>query len=442
MGIRALILSLFNLNLSPDSLTKKGNRLLKREKYMEAIEPFKKALTMNSLYIPAYDGLGRAYYKLGFKEEAEREFAIADGLENVYDEDTDIELILKMGRAFYSKGLHKYVLDYLEPLYKKYHNKVEFIKLLGLAQKATGNQKKAREYFQTGMQKWPKDPDFYQQMANLELKSGNKEVGEHYSEIASLMARIDAAPHDDNLRYAMARVYFQNKQYSEAADYLRQAINLRKDHFDYWLYLGECYKQTGQNPAAVDALKVAARLNPSDPRPQKLLSQVLRVMGRFEESRSIKQVATVLEGGQTEQQTPAQAAKFLRYLLSIGKLDEARKHFGEFKAKWPNSLDLLLLEGRLLIKDNKHKEAIEVLKQVAAKKDQWAEPHIWLALSYQKLGDTMSALAEGQLATRLAPKSPTIHKLYGDILREQKKFSMAENAYETAENLKSIKKGK
>ena len=54
----------------------------------------------------------------------------------------------------------------------------------------------------------------------------------------------------------------------------------------------------------------------------------------------------------------------------------------------------------------------------------------------------MSALAEGQLATRLAPKSHVIHKIFGDILREQKKFGMAENAYETAENLRLSQKGK
>ena len=63
-------------------------------------------------------------------------------------------------------------------------------------------------------------------------------------------------------------------------------------------------------------------------------------------------------------------------------------------------------------------------------------------MAFQRIGDKMSALAEGQLATRLAPKSHTAHKVLGDILREQGKFSMAENAYETAEHLKPSKKDK
>ncbi len=65
-----------------------------------------------------------------------------------------------------------------------------------------------------------------------------------------------------------------------------------------------------------------------------------------------------------------------------------------------------------------------------------AEPHIFLALSYSRLGQNMAALAEGQLSIKLAPKNAYAHQTLGDIYREQKKFSLAATSYETAERLR------
>ncbi|MEW5723838.1 MAG: tetratricopeptide repeat protein, partial [Thermodesulfobacteriota bacterium] len=126
-------------------------------------------------------------------------------------------------------------------------------------------------------------------------------------------------------------------------------------------------------------------------------------------------------------------------LLSISFYEDAENKLEEFLLKWPDSHDLKVIHGRILFKNGNYLEALGILKEVAQAREDWAEPHIWMAMAYQRLGDSMSALAEGQLATRLAPKSHTAHRVLGDILREQKKFSMAENAYEMAENLRTKK---
>jgi tetratricopeptide (TPR) repeat protein len=439
MGFIERLLALLKMGANPEHLTRKASALAAKEEYLAAVEKFKKALELDPLYVPAFDGLGRAYFRLGFREESEREFAIADGLERLAEDPHDLEAAVKLGRALMNKGHYKLVITTLAPAFEKYSKHPELLKIFGVSYRNLGQDKKARELFQAGIQRAPRDPDFYVHLAGIENKLGKKDEAERLSETAKLMTQVDSDPGNVAARYNLGRLFFMRGLYNEAADYLRQAVSIDKLNPDNWLFLGQCYQKASLYPASADAFKQACKLAPSDPRPQKALAQIYQLMSRFDESKAAKQVAMILEEGQGETRSPQQAAKFLKYLLSIGLSDEAKKHLDEMLAIWPDNMDLQMILGRFMVKENRFQEAVDILGMVAMERENWAEAHIWLAVAYQRLGDTMSALAEGQLATRLAPKSHVIHKIFGDILREQKKFSMAENAYETAEHLKSGK---
>jgi tetratricopeptide (TPR) repeat protein len=445
MGVIERLLALLGLRISPESLTKKAAQFAAREDVMAAVEQYKKALTADPLYVPAYDGLGKVYYRMGFRDEADREFAIADGLEKLKTDPSDVEAGVKMGRAMLDKGLNKQAAALLEPVWKasnKNRTHPDLLKIMGVANKAIGSDKRARELFRLGLEKWSRDPDFYLHLSSLEIAEGNKEEGERLGNIARLMAKMRSDPGDATSRYNLGVLFYKRKLYNDAAEYLRQAVKIDDQNAGYWTFLGECYIQAGMHQVAVDAFKKAIKVAPADPQPHKLLSKVYHLMGKFDESRASKELAVVLDGGQNGASNPTQGARFVKYLLNIGQVNEAGEQLERMLEQWPDSLDLKVIHGRLLFRDKKYQEAVDVLKDVAEAKEKWAEPHLWMAMAYQRLGDSMSALAEGQLATRLAPKSHAAHKVLGDILREQKKFGMAENAYETAENLKPKKKGK
>ena len=442
MNLIEILLGLLGLSTSPENLTKKAVALAAKEDVVAAVEAYKRALTADPLHIPAYDGLGKVYFRMGFREEADREFAIADGLEKLSKNPDDIEVAVKMGRAMMDKGLHKLAPPYLEPLAKKHPRHPDLLKILGLCHKSLGQDKKAREYFRSGLERWPRDADFYLHLGSMELKAGNNKEGERLTNMARLLAKISSDPNDHPSRYELAQMFLQREQFAEAAVYIREAVGINSGDIDYWLALGDCYHRAGQHPAAVDAIKQAIKLHPSDARPQRMLAKVYQFMGRFQDAKAVRELATILEGGGNDAANPTQGARFLKYLLSIGQTEETDKQLDQMLNRWPNSNELKLIKGRLLIKRQQHLEAIQLLKAVAHEKEAWAEPRILMAMAYQKLGDKMAALAEGQLATRLAPKSHAAHKIYGDILREQGKFGMAENAYETAENLKQVRKEK
>jgi tetratricopeptide (TPR) repeat protein len=127
---------------------------------------------------------------------------------------------------------------------------------------------------------------------------------------------------------------------------------------------------------------------------------------------------------------------FMNYLFSIGRNAEAHEWLERGLAKWPYHGELVMLKVKLLYNEYQYKEAVALLKRLISVRHDVAEPHIWIAMCYQRMGDNMAALAEAQLSTRLAPKSYTAHKILGDILKEQKKLSQANAAYEVAEMMR------
>jgi tetratricopeptide (TPR) repeat protein len=441
MSLFKSLARLFGFSASPEKLTRRANRLQAKEEYMAALDVYKKALAADPMYTPAYDGLGRAYYRLGFREESDREFAIAEGLEKLTVNPEEPRLAVRMGQALSDKGLYKLIPHFLEPPLKKYPYNRELLRLLGSSYKALGNHKRGREILTAGIQRFPRDADFYSELAGLEIKHGNKKEGEQLAEIGRAILRIESNPGEAEYYYQLASLMAKRKQYAAAAEQMRSAIQITPRNGEYWLFLGKCYWQAGQRPAAADTLKKAVHLLPTDPRPSALLSKVYQALGRLEEARTMRQVSEVLRAGEDLPASAQAAVKYIKYLLSIGQREQAAKKLKDFQAAWPDDWELKLIEGRLLVKAKEYQAAIPILKEVAAHNKKWAEPHIHLSVAFQRLGDAMSSLAEGQLATRLAPKNPTIHKIFGDILREQKKFSMAENAYETAENLKADQAG-
>lgn len=442
MGFFKWLLTLFGGGASPEALTRKAHALAAKENIMAAVDAYKEALAKNPQFVPAYEGLGKLYFRTGFREEADREFAIADGLDSLARGALTAEQAVKMGRAMLDKNLYSLALQHLEPVLKEFGRQSDLIKVLALCHKALDNTQRAQELFREGLALQPRDPDFYLHLGAVELRSGRKEEGEKLIHTGRLLAKVASDPIDAPSRFALAHLFYARELFSEVAEYLRQGLQLDPNNAEGWLFLGKAYMKLGLEPAALDALNQAAKYAPDDPGPQQMLGTLLHQMGRFAESRAAKELAEVLDGGIENADSPQQGAKYVRLMLGRGKAEDAEKRLEELLAKWPDDAELRLLQGRILYKNKHYLESIDVLKAVAEEKKSWVETHIWLAMAYQRSGDKMAALAEGQLATRMAPKSYVAHKVLGDIYREQKKFNLAENSYEMAENLRQNQKKK
>ena len=166
------------------------------------------------------------------------------------------------------------------------------------------------------------------------------------------------------------------------------------------------------------------------------MSGLLGEMGQFEEAQNLKTLADTLAIGLKPEPDHRETVLFMKYLFGIHEDAEAMEWLDRGLQRWPYHGELITTKVKILYNEYRYKEAVALLKRLISVKQDMAEPHMWIAMCYQRLGNQMAALAEAQLATRLAPKSFTAHKVLGDILKEQKKTSQANAAYEVADMIR------
>ncbi|MDR1920797.1 MAG: tetratricopeptide repeat protein [Candidatus Adiutrix sp.] len=466
---------LFSLGLQrkPASMLKRANSLARKGRLAEAVKWYRDLLLLRPLSIAAYDGLGRAYFRMGLGEEANREFTIADNLERILHNRDDIDAATALAQAFLDRKQAKMSVSLIEPVLVAHFytpNNSNLLKTMGRVYAELRANKKMFQVYQAGLAQYPEDYEFHILKGNAEMKMGNSAEGEKLVRWGQLMKRLKEAPKDANARMAMGEMCLKEGKTNEGLAFLREAASLlpenagirwrlfnlyqKQGNYDdslkYFLEvvelepgnedlqyrLAEFYRRHRHREEALAIYRALADKHPRDPKPHALLGDLLTETGSFEEGQTMKELAVTLECGLKANPDHRETVRFMKYLFSIGDYREGMAWLDRGLTKWPYHGELVLTKVRLLYNEFRYKDAVILLKRLISVKPDVAEPHIWIAMCYQRLGDNMAALAEGQLSTRLAPKSYTAHKVLGDVLKEQKKLSQANAAYEVAEMMR------
>ncbi|MBW2622477.1 MAG: tetratricopeptide repeat protein [Deltaproteobacteria bacterium] len=441
MDFISWLFSLLGFSASPEALIKKGAGQAAKGNVSSAVGHYKKAISVDPYSSRAYDGLGRVYFKMDLREQAEREFMIADGLETLRKNPEDLEAALKIGPALMSKGRNDQARACMQPLLQKHSNNADLLKALGLCSKALNDNKKAREYLNAAMELKDNDPDLYLKLGELEFASGNQESGKWFTEMSRNLNQAANDPADTASRFGIAHLFLQKNQFQNALPFLQKSVEIDPGFQQGWLTMTEVYKHLDQPQSSIRALEQVIKLSPEDSEIRAQLADLYDQIGDTSRARSHRETAEVLKTAKEGPGNAAQAAKYVNYLVEQGESEKARDQLAEARTKWPDNINLRFLDGRLSFKEERYAETIALMKDVAKRDEKRVEPHIFLSLAYNRLGQYMAALAEGQLAVKLAPKNAYAHQILGDIYGEQKKFSLAAASFETAERLRGNKAG-
>ncbi|MDR2612944.1 MAG: tetratricopeptide repeat protein [Deltaproteobacteria bacterium] len=268
-------------------------------------------------------------------------------------------------------------------------------------------------------------------MGELCIKENRLEEGlSHLREAARL------SPENTGIRWRLFNIYQKQGNYTEALRYFQEVIAIEPDNEELRYKLAEFYRRNRHLEESFHIYKTLTVKHPRDPRPQHLMAMVLKDMGNDEESEKAEDLARTLAIGLKEEPDHRETVTFMKYLFSINATKEALEWLEKGLAHWPYHGELIITKVKILYNEYRYREAVNLLKRLVSVRHDLAEPHMWMALCYQRLGNNMAALAQAQLATRLAPKSFTSHKVLGDILKEQKKLSQANAAYEVADMIR------
>lgn len=471
------ILITFGMQRKPAGMLRRANTLARADRLVEAVKGYRDLLALKPLTVAAYDGLGRAYFRMGLTEEAHRELDIADSMERILRNRDDIDAAATLALSFLNRKQARVSISLIEPVLIAHFfspgNK-ELLKSMGMVYTEIRAHKKSLQVYSAGLAQHPEDWEFHLYKGEAEVKQGNVSEGEKLirwgrvikkhmdnpgdpkakmalgemyissqkeSEGLALLEEAAALePGSTGIRWRLYNLYQKQGQNEEALKYLLEVVALDKDNVELQYRLADFYKRNNCKEDAVTLYRELIELYKRDPKPHELLGGLLMETGHFDDGQQMKDLSLVLEIGLNPNPDHKDTIAFMKYLFSIGEHEEGRQWLERGLAKWPYHGELVLVKAKLLYNSRRYQEAMVLLRRLISVKSTVAEPHIWIAMCYQKLSDNMAALAEAQLATRLAPKSYTAHKVLGDILKEQKKLSQASAAYEVAEMMRHGKK--
>jgi tetratricopeptide (TPR) repeat protein len=468
-----MVLAGLGFQRKPSSMLRRAQSLAAKGRHADAIKWFRDILYLRPLTIAAYDGLGRVYFRMGLTEEANREFTIADSLERLVNNRDDLEAACSLAQALIERKQAKMAASLLEPVLIAHFyapTNQNMLKKMGLVYAELRATKKMHQVYEAGLLQHPDDHEFYILKGNLEVKLGKIASGEKLIRWGRLLGRLKENPQDINanmamgelcikenrteeglshlreaahlspentgIRWRLFNIYQKQNNYPEALRYFQEVIAIEPDNEELRYKLAEFYRRNRHFEQSFQIYKTLTLKHPRDPRPQRLLAGIMKDMGDDENAEKAEELAGTLAIGLKEEPDHRETVNFMKYLFSINATKEALEWLEKGLARWPYHGELIITKVKILYNEYRYREAVNLLKRLISVKHDLAEPHMWMALCYQRLGNNMAALAESQLATRLAPKSFTSHKVLGDILKEQKKLSQANAAYEVADMIR------
>jgi protein O-GlcNAc transferase len=188
--------------------------------------------------------------------------------------------------------------------------------------------------------------------------------------------------------YTLGILYMQTGKLDEAVVELKKAVALKPDNGDAWAILGSTLKQNSQLDDAADALRKAIPLLPAQPGPRITLAGVLA-----EQAATLAQQANAADVAGDKQKAEqlqsqmkelrGQAAEYRRQAADLSRAAVSRQR-ANFAL---NAGNQLMLRGQIA-------DAIARYQESIAADPTFAEPHMQLAIAYQRQGRVQDAAAE------------------------------------------------
>jgi tetratricopeptide (TPR) repeat protein len=218
----------------------------------------------------------------------------------------------------------------------------------------------------------------------------------------------------------------RQKNVTEAAPLLTQAVEQKPKEFRPQFYLAEALLALGDNAKAEEHYKTAAELDPKSPGPELGLAHAMARQNRLEDAAPHFRRAAELD------------PSYQDGLLELAALYEKAKQPAEAIAiyqKFPGNPAAQERLGALLIESKQYTEAIPRLEE-ALTKDPTAANRVALATAYlfNKQLDKALPLLEKSVAAE--PGSLDLHLMYARALRDVKQYPNAARQFYEALKLK------
>ena len=370
-----------------------------------------------------------------------------------------------------SGNVLKLAIEQYEQIIKIEPNNVDDHLLLGRLYRLDNELQKAEAEFKTAVQLQPDSEEAVTTLAYLYNEEGDT------TRAVQVLGAVPDASKSAKLYSALGYTYEQQKQYKQAIDAYRHAIELDRDNLDAIRGLAQNLLNDGQTDAALEQYKIIADANPEDAQTYLKIAEIDRRNGKFDEALENLRTAESLVQDSIEvpyniaavyqsQGRYDEATKVLQDLL-----DKTEKKDNSYSAGEKNNRAVFLERlGTIYREEQNYTLAVDTFRKMLALGDenavrgyqqvidtyreskQWPQATAAAKEATQKLpndrglkmvyaaqladaGQSDKAIADVRSLLKGGPEDRDVYITLGQMYTRLKQFDDAQQAFEKAEEL-------
>ncbi len=445
----------------------------------KAIEEYRAAIEADPTSEYLTSGLAELYARTGRIRDA-----VVEAQDILKRDPNNLEARRLLGRIYLrslgdmqsgngSQSVLKLAIEQYEQIIKLQPDSMDDHLLLGRLYRLNNDLQKAENEFKTAIRLQPGSEEAVTTLAYLYNELGDT------TRAAQVLSAVPDAARSAKLYSALGYTYEQQKQYKNAIEAYRHAIELDRDNLDAIRGLAQNLLNDGQTDAALDQYKVIADANPEDAQTYVRIAEIYRKQGKFDTAlEHLKKAETMVQDSIEVPYNIAaiyqaqgrfdEAAQVLKDLLKKAeKADPATYTAGE-KSNRAVFLERL---GTVYRDQGNNQAAVDTFRQVIALGgddngergyqqiiDTWREAKEWqkatdaakeatqkfpnsrdlkmvLAAQQADMGHADLALKDVQAMLKGAPEDRAVYITLAQMNTRLKRYPEAEQALDKAEQL-------
>ena len=369
----------------------------------KAIEEYRLAIEADPSSEFLTSGLAELYVKTGRIRDA-----VLEAQDIIKRDPNNLEAHKLLGRIYLrslgdmpggngSDNVLKLAIEQYERIVKIEPNNVDDHLLLGRLYRLNNDLQKAENELKTAVQLDPNSEEAITTLALLYSEEGDT------AHALQVLSSVPATGRSAKLYSALGTTYEQRKDYKNAIEAYKKAIQLDRDNLDAIRGLAENLLNDGQMDAALDQYKVIADANPEDAQTYLRIAEIYRKQQKYDLAlESLKKAETMVPDSMEVPYNVAlvyqaqgrsdEAAKILQDLLK--KTEKADNNYSQSDRS--NRAVFIERLGRIYRDQSNYSAAVEAFRKMLTLGDESSES------GYQEIIDTYREAKQWPQATAAA----------------------------------------
>src|SRR5712664_2846710 len=379
----------------------------------KAIEEYRAAIDADPTSAYLTSGLAELYAKTGRIRDA-----VVEAQDIIKRNPNNLEARRLLGRIYLrslgdmqagsgSESVLKLAIDQYEQIIRLQPDSMDDHLLLGRLYRLNNDLQKAENEFKIAVKMQPDSEEAVTTLAYLYNEEGDT------NRAAQVLASIPDAARSAKLYSALGYTYEQQKQYKNAIDAYKRAIELDRDNLDAIRGLAQNLMNDGRTDAALEQYKIIADANPEDAQTYLKMAEIYRKSGKFDLAlESLKKAGSMVQDSievpynmAAVYQAQGRYDEGIQVMQDLLKKTEKADN-GYTQAEKNNRSVFLERLGTIYRDNNNNAQALETFRKMVLLGDENAER------GYQQIIDTYREAKQWQQATDTAKEA--VQKLPND----------------------------